>query len=156
MTTEELKTVIELHQKWIKKEVGGTRAYMSGAYMSRANLSDANLRSADLSGADLRSANLSDADLRGAKYSKNGVEAKRFTLINNLYKYCVIVILGIDGSEWIFLGCKSHTRQEWESNFWNNVNEFPDDGSEKTESRKLALATACAWLDMVKKQENTK
>ena len=52
MTNEELKKIIEKHEKWLKSQEGG----------ERADLRDANLRGADLCGADL-----CGADLRGAK-----------------------------------------------------------------------------------------
>ena len=43
MTSEEIKKVLDSHQKWINNEQGGERADLSGA----------NLRGADLSGANL-------------------------------------------------------------------------------------------------------
>ena len=86
MTSEEIKKVLDSHQKWINEEDGGERAdlrgvnlreaNLRGAKLSRANLRGANLRWADLRGADLRGADLyranlcwtdlSEADLRGA------------------------------------------------------------------------------------------
>ncbi len=51
MNKDEIKTVLELHVKWLKGEEGGSRADLSDADLSGANLSDA-----DLSGADLRGA----------------------------------------------------------------------------------------------------
>lgn len=57
----ELKTILDLHAKWIRNEPDGKRADLSGA-----NLRGANLRGANLSGANLYRANLSGADLRGA------------------------------------------------------------------------------------------
>ena len=56
MEENQLKNVLELHQKWINDEPGG----------DRANLWYANLHGADLRGADLRGANLRGADLYGA------------------------------------------------------------------------------------------
>ena len=64
MTSEEIKKVLDSHQKWINNEQGGERADLS-----EANLCKAGLREADLSGADLREANLCKADLRGANLS---------------------------------------------------------------------------------------
>ena len=61
MTQCDLNTIIQLHEKWLRREPGGKKANLSGANLSSANLSGANLSSADLRGADL-----SDADLRGA------------------------------------------------------------------------------------------
>jgi len=67
-TSEELKTIIEKHTKWLRNEQDGeradlSRADLSWANLSRANLSGANLSRADLSGADLSMADLSRADL---------------------------------------------------------------------------------------------
>ena len=79
MNSEELKTVLDLHTKWIRKEPDGKRAnlYMadlrgadlSGAYLSGAKLSGADLRGANLSGADLSGTNLRGANLIGADLS---------------------------------------------------------------------------------------
>ena len=74
MTQCDLNTIIQLHEKWLRREPGGKKANLSsadlrGADLSDADLSDADLSSADLSGADLSGADLSDADLRGADLS---------------------------------------------------------------------------------------
>ena len=71
MTKEELKTVLELHKKWLNDEKDGVRANLRGADLRGANLRGANLREAnllraDLWGADLRGANLREANLREA------------------------------------------------------------------------------------------
>ena len=83
-TTEELKTIIENHQHWLKEDCDGWEdmkadlcdaylcdAYLRGAYLRGANLCDANLGGADLCDAYLCDANLGgaylcDANLRGA------------------------------------------------------------------------------------------
>ena len=49
MTTDEIKTILDLHKKWLSNEEGGKKADLSWATLSRADLSEA-----DLSGADLR------------------------------------------------------------------------------------------------------
>ena len=79
MNSTELKTILDLHEKWLIKEPDGKRAnlYMadlrgadlSGAYLSGAKLSGADLRGADLSGADLSGTNLRCANLIGADLS---------------------------------------------------------------------------------------
>ena len=53
MTSEEIKKVLDLHQKRLNGEEGGVRADLHGADLSRADLSRADLREADLRGADL-------------------------------------------------------------------------------------------------------
>ena len=48
----DLKTILDLHAKWIRNEVGGVRANLSEANLSGADLSRANLYGANLSGAN--------------------------------------------------------------------------------------------------------
>lgn len=71
MTNDELKKIIEKHEKWLKDQEGGEHANLRGANLRFANMRGADLRGADLRGADLygvdlRGANLRDADLYGA------------------------------------------------------------------------------------------
>ena len=66
MNPQELKTVLDKHQKWLNRDSGGARANLFRANLSGADLSGANLFRADLSEADLSGANLSEADLSGA------------------------------------------------------------------------------------------
>ena len=90
MNGEEIRIVLEKHEKWLKNELGGIRADLSGAdlygvdlnganlwganlikadlrvaYLIKADLREATLRGANLSGVDLRGADLSGADLYG-------------------------------------------------------------------------------------------
>ena len=67
MTNDELKKIIEKHEKWLKDQDGGERADLRDADLRGANLCDANLRGANLCDADLRGADLCGADLRGAE-----------------------------------------------------------------------------------------
>ena len=79
MNSVELKVILDLHEKWIRKEPDGKRAnlYMvdlrgadlSGAKLSGADLRGADLRGADLSGTNLRGTNLIGADLSGCNLS---------------------------------------------------------------------------------------
>ena len=63
---EELKNILDLHQKWFHSEDGGVRADLREANLGGADLREANLGGADLRGAILRGANLWGANLRGA------------------------------------------------------------------------------------------
>ena len=63
MEKEELKKVLELHEKWLNKEEGGVRANLSYAKLTHADLKYADLRSADLKCADLTHADLRCANL---------------------------------------------------------------------------------------------
>ena len=66
MTSEEIKDVLDSHQKWINGEDGGKRANLRRANLSGADIRRADLRWVDLSKADLRWVDLSKANLRGA------------------------------------------------------------------------------------------
>ena len=134
---QSLTEILRLHGIWRMGGIGGIRADLSGN---------------DMRGADLSWANISGADLSGARYEYKGANAKRFNVFNNLYRYCVIPIIDIDNNQFVRMGCKFHTREEWEAGKGDNKGEFPDDGSEKSELRKFALATAFSWLDLVAKQ----
>ena len=70
----------------------------------------------------------------------------------NLYKYSSSSYLS-KGVEWIQLGCFLRTRQEWESDFWNNDDEFPNNGSEKSEARLRAFDVHCFFLDSLKEKK---
>ena len=72
ITADELKTILELHKKWLAKQTDGVRADLHKADLRWADLrwaslSEADLSEADLSGAVLNWADLSEADLSGAK-----------------------------------------------------------------------------------------
>ena len=74
MPSNELKSILEAHRKWLAGEPDGRRADLSdadlsGAYLIGANLNGANLNGANLNGADLNGADLSGADLSGANLS---------------------------------------------------------------------------------------
>lgn len=70
MEREELRKVLDLHEKWVRKKRGGIRADLQGADLRGAFLQGASLRGAllwrsDLRGTDLRGADLRNTDLRG-------------------------------------------------------------------------------------------
>ncbi len=66
MTQKELDVILEKHEKWLNKEIGGKRADLSSADLRGANLSYANLEETNLIGADLGGANLKGANLKNA------------------------------------------------------------------------------------------
>lgn len=53
MTQCDLNTIIQLHEKWLRREPGGKKANLSSADLRGADLSDADLSDADLSGANV-------------------------------------------------------------------------------------------------------
>lgn len=70
MKPEDLKNILDLHNKWRLGQKGGERACLGtslqGAGLQGADLQDAYLQGAGLRGADLRGADLWRADLRDA------------------------------------------------------------------------------------------
>jgi len=56
--------------------------------------------------------------------------------IHNGYKYNAYGYKNLnDNKIWIKLGCMLFDLDTWEFNFWNNVNEFPNDGTENSINR---------------------
>jgi len=141
-------------------------ANLSGAYLSRANLSYANLSGADLSRADLSSADLSYADLSGAYLSRadlssadlsganlsganlSGIKIKIAHVFTGLYKYVVIPFISESGEKYVKMGCYVRKITEWDADFWNNINEFPNDNSLKSNLRLFAYETAKKWFEI--------
>ena len=67
MNSVELKTILDLHEKWLNNEPDGEKADLRWADLRLADLSRTNLHGADLTGANLRAANLRWADLSEAR-----------------------------------------------------------------------------------------
>ena len=66
MNSVELKTILDLHEKWLNGEPDGKKADLSWADLRLANLSGADLHGANLTGANLRAASLGWTDLSEA------------------------------------------------------------------------------------------
>ena len=173
-TADELTAVLAEHKKWLADK-GGSRADMSGAYLSGANLSGADLSRANLSGADmggaylsganmsgaylsgadlsgadlsranLSGANLSRADLSGANMS--GVKIQSCAVFTGLYIYLAMPVIAEDGTEYIRLGCHFRKASEWAENFWNNASEFPNNGDTDSKDRWNAYQACLRWLE---------
>ena len=79
MKKDEIKEILNLHEKWVLGEGGGKKADLSGAYLKNVNLEGAVLEGANLSeaflvGANLRGANLCNTYLRNADLRKANLE----------------------------------------------------------------------------------
>ena len=61
-------------------------------------------------------------------------EPKHVTELLNEYKFVSRSYLS-NGTWFVQMGCYLRTLEEWEADFWNNPNEFPNDGSEKSNER---------------------
>ena len=133
---KENNTIKETVLEAVKSGAGLYRAYLHGA-----DLTGAGLYRANLTGAGLYRANLTGAYLYGIKISKA-------IFISGLYKYQCGAIIAEDGSEYIKLGCYIRLLTEWESDFWNNPNEFTNDNSVKSNLRVLAFETCKKWIEI--------
>ena len=127
-------------------------AYLQGAYLQGANLQGADLQDADLQGAYLQGANLQgadlqDADLQGA-YLQGAEKIKTAAVFTGLYQYIVIPYITEENIKRVKMGCYNRSLEEWEENFWNNNEEFPNNGSMKSNLRLMAFNTAKAWLEL--------
>ena len=136
-------------------------ANLGGANLGGANLCDANLCGANLCGANLCGANLCDANLSGANLSGanlsgadlSGIKIKTAIVFTGLYKYITIPFISEGGEKYVKLGCYTRKLSEWEADFWNNPNEFSNDGSEKSQLRLFAFETAKKWLEIIQPTE---
>ena len=129
-------------------------ADLGGAYLGGAYLTGANLTGAYLTGAYLRGADLTGAYLRGADLRENE-KIQKAAVFSGLYNYIVIPYITETGEKRVKMGCHNRTLVEWETDFWNNTSEFPNDGSEKSMFRVMAFETAKKWFKIVS-PENTK
>ena len=120
-----------------------------GADLQGADLQGAYLQGAYLQGAYLRGAYLQGAYLRGA-YLR--VKIKSVIVFTGLYDYFVIPYITEENEKRVKMGCFDRSLKEWEENFWNNDNEFPNNGSVKSNLRLMAFETAKKWLEIVDKQ----
>ena len=102
MEKEQIKTILELHLKWLKNEDGGIRANLRDVDLSYANLSGADLSGAYLSGAYLSGADLSGAYLSGADLS-GAIKVPMYCK----WKHGIT-----DGM--IHIGCEKRTIEEWD------------------------------------------
>jgi hypothetical protein len=125
---DELKKIIEAHQRWLNGEENGCRADLRGADLFGADLRRANLRGANLCGADLRRADLRGTDLCGADLcgadlcgsDLGGANLCRANLRDAKQKIISIKgsrhqIVAIDDD--IRIGCQRFTLKKWLSHY---------------------------------------
>ena len=167
MQQEQLNEVLRLHKMWLNDEDGGQWADLRCADLRCADLRGADLRDANLGGADLRDAdlggaNLVDADLGGANLvgadlgganlvgaDLGGIKIKTAAVFTGIYRYIVIAIVSETGEKYIKMGCHLRSVEEWDADFWNNNDEFPNDGSHASQLRVLAYNTAKEWFKIM-------
>ena len=59
-------------------------------------------------------------------------------------------IIDEDGKEYVVMGCFTRTVKEWDNDFWNNDDEFPNNKSTDSELRKFAYKTGKKWIKLKK------
>jgi hypothetical protein len=130
-------------------------ARFDGASLNRASLDGARFDGSSFVGASLNRASLDSASLDGARFDGasldgamyKGIEIKHFEIMNGLYRYNVVVCVSKDDTDYIGLGCHFKKASDWEGDgFWNNLPEFPNDGSVHTKKRQIALRVAKEFL----------
>ena len=161
MKKEELDVILKSHKYWLNGE-GGEKADLQGVDLQGADLQGvdlrgaslqgvdlwgANLQGADLQGANLWRANLQGANLRGANLTDN-IKISKIGVFEGLYKYQSMVIITMEGQEFINMGCYTRHVDEWKNNFWNNPSEFPNSGGIASKERRMAYQTCLHWLDI--------
>ena len=136
-------------------------AYLRGAYLQGADLRGAELQGADLQGADLQGAELLGADLRGAylqgaylQGAENKIAIKLANVFTGLYKYVCIPYITKKEEKRIKLGCYDRSLKEWESDFWNNPKEFPNNGTYESNSRLFAFNTCKEWFKLIENEKS--
>ena len=128
MNGEEIRIVLEKHEKWLNNELGGIRADLREAalygldlnganlwganlikadlrvaYLIKADLREATLRVANLSGADLSGADLSGADLYGVNLRGADLRGANLRWAKNVPSYACRLVCPEEGS---FIGFK--------------------------------------------------
>lgn len=91
------------------------------------------------------------ADLSGANLS--GKKIKKCAVFSGLYTYIVIAYITEENEKFIKMGCHNRILSDWESDFWNNDNEFPNNNSEKSNMRLMAFETAKKWFEIIEKSK---
>ena len=138
----------------LKKDLTGADlrgAYLRGADLRGADLRGAYLRGADLTGAYLTGAYLTGAYLTGA-YLRGNEKIQKVAVFTGLYEYIVIPYITEAGEKRVKMGCQNRSLAEWEADFWNNNNEFPNDGSDSSQMRLMAFNTAVSWFGIASPQ----
>ena len=126
MDKQELAEILDKHVKWLRGEDGGSRADLSGAYLSRADLSGAYLSRADLSRADLSRADLSGAylscvDLSGADLSRADLSYNRYVIGCTLTNYPMVAFMH-QNNLFFTSGCRRGLTLEEARTYWSPDN----------------------------------
>lgn len=92
------------------------------------------------------------ADLCGADLY--GIKIKSCAVFTGLYKYIAMPVIADDGSEHIRLGCHFRPTADWAADFWNNPEEFPNNGDMDSKLRWMVYQTCLQWLEINREVNN--
>ena len=136
-----MKMKIEIKNRWTGKVLF--------EFETENNTVKATLLEGIKQGAYLQGVNLRDANLRGADLQ--GVKIKTAAVFTGLYLYYIIAYITETNEHRVKMGCHDRSVTEWDADFWNNNNEFPNDVSFKSKQRLLAYNFAKQWLELAAK-----
>ena len=113
------------------------------ANLEGANLKGANLRGATLTRANLRNVNLTRANLRNVNLECEGSQfkLKKVFSFTGVYLYANLFFITTENQILVRMGCHFRKKESWDSDFWNNDREFPNDDSLNSFRRKIAYET---------------
>jgi hypothetical protein len=129
-------------------------ADLGGADLLGAQLDGASLCHADLRDVILEDVHLADANLDGA-ILRDDFKIGTFRYLFGLYRYPQWALVTDSGEPWVRMGCLFYSLAEWDriGIRRSNRDEFPDDGSPRSEerirafefARGMALVMVEAW-----------
>lgn len=126
-----LRSILDLHLKWLRNEEGGKKASLSGVDLSGVNLSGVDLSGADLSRADLSDSNLSKACLYKADLYKTDLSRANLSGANfsgtdlskaDLSFTCIFSFnlgkhFGFYHEGYLKIGCIGMSLMQWEKKY---------------------------------------
>ena len=161
ISQEQLNAIVESHDKWLRNEKDGKRAYLRGANLRGANLRGADLRGADLRGANLQDAYLQDANLQDANLQDadlRGANLRGAYLPNGIYQ---IVGCGSENrcttydsiNDRIICGCWNDNNGNTITSFEQRINDIYGENGKKPNKKYFAeYMSAIAFFKSVKEE----
>jgi hypothetical protein len=125
-------TLCEFDVKTIRKCAETGRADLRGADLRGANLREANLYGANLCGANLYGANLCGASIDGETVKKNPIQIP-----------CGLHYVALITDNYMRLGCKRFTHDEWVTFSDDEISTMDDDALEFWQQWKEPLLAMC-------------
>jgi len=117
--------------------------FLGGDFLG-GNFLGGNFLGGDFRGGNFLGGNFLGGNFRGGNFlggNFRGVQITALRAYSSLYRYQVGAAITPDGVRWVRMGCLWKTLAEWEKVGIrkSNLEEFPDDGSERCEERVAAF-----------------